>query len=206
MLRSRYQTIAALALGGCIAACGGGNPETEENLSDAETAPEDVAQYDSIIAGALQQLKESDAASFPCTLFTSEDVADMVGMPVDSGAYTFVHRNENDVEWQSEACAWSTPEDMNTVVDVWVSLPRHFPAGRVACHAVAGADVVPGLENGAWWQYYDGFGLGTLRVCAAAALLEVKVDLGKSATEAQVQETARQVANAIVARLPAAGG
>jgi hypothetical protein len=130
----------------------------------------------------------------------------LAGMRVDSGSYTFVNRTEDDREWKSEACAWSRLEDMNTIVDVWVSLPAHFPGGQVVCHPLIGEPEVPGIGRTAWWQYYDGYGLGSLRACTDAALLEVKVDRGKEATEAQTQETARAVAEEIIRRLPAAGG
>jgi hypothetical protein len=69
-----------------------------------------------------------------------------------------------------------------------------------------GATELSGVARGGWWQFMDGYGLGTLRVCTDAALLEVKLDRGKSATEAEVQELARRVADQIVARLSAATG
>ena len=184
-----------------VAACGGGDSAADEALQSEAVSPADAAQADSIIAGAMQQVKESEMARFPCSLFRSEEVADLIGAPVDSGSYTFVNRSEDNIEWKSEACAWSRQEDMNTVVDVWVSRPAHFASGKVECHPLAGEPEVPGVGKSAWWQYYDGYGLGSLRVCSDAALLEVKIDRGKSATEAQTQETARKVAEEIMARL-----
>jgi len=188
------------------AACSGGAEDNEQDLSSDSPSPADAAQADSMIAGAMQQLKETEMARFPCSLFRPEEMTGIAGVPVDSGSYTFVNRSEDNIEWKSEACAWSRQEDMNTVVDVWVSLPAHFPSGKVECHPLTGEPEVPGIGKSAWWQYYDGYGLGTLRVCSDSALMEVKVDKGKSASEAQTQETARKVAEEIMGRLPAAGG
>jgi hypothetical protein len=199
-----FQRVAILVA--VTAACGGGGGSETDEVQIDSLSSEDAAQVDSVITQALREVAEDEATTFPCSLFTSEEIAGMVGTPVDSGSYTFVNRSEDDIEWKSQACAWSTQADDNTVVDAWVSLPAHFDSGEVACHPMIGATELSGVARGAWWQFMDGYGLGTLRVCTDAALLEVKLDRGESATEAEVQELARRVADEIVARLPAATG
>jgi hypothetical protein len=205
MLLDRVRRIAILAaVLILVTGCGGTGDETAQTEAIDSLSSEDAAQVDSIISQSLREVAQDEAATFPCNLFTSEEMGEMVGAPVDSGSYTFVNRSENDIEWKSQACAWSTQADDNTVVDAWVSLPAHFDSGEVACHPMLGATELSGVARGAWWQFMDGYGLGTLRVCTDAALLEVKLDRGTSATEAEVQELARRVADQIVARLPGA--
>ena len=202
LFRRTGMLAAALAL--LFSACGGGGDDAAETAAIDSLSEDDAAQVDAIITQALREVQEQEAATFPCSLFTSEEMGEIVGTPVDSGSYTFVNRSEDDREWKSEACAWSTQADDNTVVDAWVSLPAHFDSGQVACNPMIGATELSGAGRSAWWQYMQGYGLGTLRVCTDAALLEVKLDRGQSATETDVQELARRVADQIVARLPAA--
>ena len=156
-----------------ISACGGGSDDAAESAAIDSLSEDDAARVDAIITQALRELQEQEAATFPCSLFTSEEMGEIVGTPVDSGSYTFVNRSEDDREWKSEACAWSTQADDNTVVDAWVSLPAHFDSGQVACHPMIGATELSGAGRSAWWQYMQAYGLGTLRVCTDDALLEV---------------------------------
>src|SRR5512147_2822401 len=76
------------------AACGGGAEDNQADLSSKSPSPADAAQADSMIAGAMQQQKQTEMARFPCSLFRSDEMTAIAGVPVDSGSYTFVNRSE----------------------------------------------------------------------------------------------------------------
>jgi hypothetical protein len=154
-----------------------------------------------IIDSTLGQMRRQEAGTFPCSVFTVADLAQLTGTPVDSGAYTFVHQNEDNREWRSPSCAWSGSNEQATDVDLWVSLPQNFDGGQVICHPAIGAKEVSGIGKTAWWSFMDGFGIGTLRVCTDKALLEVKIDR-PNGKEDEVQGVARTIAEKVLERIP----
>jgi hypothetical protein len=198
-MRNRFGLCAAAGL---LLSCGTADqPETANTMDSAAISQKAIEEAAAIIDSTLGQMRRAEAATFPCSIFSVDDVVQLTGTPADSGAYAFVHRNEDDKEWRSASCAWSGSNEQATDVDLWVSLPENFDNRQVICHPAIGAREVPGIGKAAWWSFMDGFGIGTLRVCTDKALLEVKIDR-RDGKEAEVQDVARAVAQKVIERLP----
>jgi hypothetical protein len=183
-----------------VLACGPADQPEPGIASDSAVSDADMAEASRIIDSTLTQMKRTEAATFPCSLFSAQDVAQITGTPADSGAYTFVNRSEDDREWKSESCTWSGSNEQDTDVDIWVSQPQHFPSGQVICHPLIGGKEITGMGRAAWWTFMTGYGIGTLRVCTDKVLLEVQISRPNGEEEG-VLRTAREVAERITASL-----
>lgn len=177
-----------------LAACADPQPEAQQETVFDEERFEEAAE---MIDRELERVEREAEATFPCSLFTSDELATMVTAPVGPGSYTFVHRSEDDHEWRSLSCSWASLDSEGAEVSLWVSRPEHFSGGSTECHPLAGYGFreVSGIGSSATW----GFGAsadranGTLRVCSPQALLEVTVELPGTTDEARVLTAARTV-------------
>lgn len=174
--------------------CGPTHTEAEETGQGGQIDKE--AQE--IIEEQMKSLQEREAATFPCSLFPQAEIEALVGNPLDKGSYTFNHRFEDDRQYQSESCDWSAAGGEGNEVDLWVSLPKHFSSGRVECSPGSDNRKVSGIGDQAWWEYQEYFGMGTLRVCAAQAMVEVQVDLTGN-DEAVARKIAQTMAEKVLA-------
>jgi Yip1 domain len=168
----------------------GGQPGGSGQSASAEK------QAQAIIGQQLKSMQEQEAAKFPCRLFPQAELEALLGNPLDMGSYAFNNVSENDHAYKSESCAWSAAQGQGSEVALWVSLPQHFASGQVECAPGAG-QAIAGIGDQAWWDFKKYFGMGTLRVCATQAMLEVKVTVaGKD--EALARKVAETMAGKVL--------
>jgi hypothetical protein len=149
-----------------------------------------------IIDQQMKGLKEREAATFPCSLFPQAEIETLVGNPLDKGAYAFNNVIRNDHQYKSESCDWSAAGGDGNEVGLTVSLPKHFASGEVECEPGSDDQKTSGVGDQAWWDYQKFFGMGTLRVCSAKAMLEVKVTV-----TSKDQALARKIAQAMAEKV-----
>ena len=77
-----------------------------------------------------------------------------------------------------------------------MSLPKHFASGPVECEPGSDDQKTSGVGDQAWWDYQKFFGMGTLRVCSAKAMLEVTVTV-----PSKDQALARKIAPAMAEKV-----
>jgi hypothetical protein len=158
------------AMAGPVAAQGTHRrPPGQTNTSDPEAQ--------AIIAQRLKRMQEREAATFPCSLFTQAGLEALLGNPLDSGHYAFNHVDDNGHQYGSESCGWSAAQGGGNAADLWVSRPGQFASGRVECSPGSAGHEISGSGDQAWWEFGKSSGIGTLRVCSAQAMLEVKITL-----------------------------
>lgn len=155
-------------------------------------------QAQKIIDQQMKGLQEREAATFPCSLFPQAEIDALVGNPLDKGSYAFNHRVEDDRQYKSESCDWSVVGGEGNEVGLWVSLPRHFASGQVECSPGSTNRKITGIGDQAWWEYQKYFGMGTLRVCSATAMVEVKVTV-ENRDEAKAKKIAQTMAERALA-------
>jgi hypothetical protein len=185
----------------CLSSCGTPDKPKEET-PPAQATPEQVEQMqkeaDKIIDQQLGNMRKKEASTFPCSLFTKEEIESLVGNPLDSGSYAFNNVMENDRSYKSETCDWSAGFGEGNEAGLWVSLPKHFASGKVECSPGSTNREITGLGDRAWWEYMKSFGMGTLRVCSEKAMLEVKVR-ERSKDEAAARRIAQTMAERVLA-------
>lgn len=151
-----------------------------------------------IIERQMKSLEEREAATFPCSLFPQAEIEALVGNPLDKGSYAFNNVTTNDRRYKSESCDWSAAGGDGNEVGLSVSLPKHFASGEVECVPGSGSQNTSGIGDQAWWDYQKFFGLGTLRVCSAKAMVEVRVTV-TSKDQATARNLAQTVAQKVLA-------
>jgi len=151
-----------------------------------------------IIDQQMENVKQKEAAAFPCSLFSQSDIDTLLGNPLDKGSYAFENVSENERRYKRESCSWSALRGEGNEVSLWVALPKHFESGQVECSPGSDDRKVSGIGDHAWWEYQKFFGMGTLRVCSTKAMLEVKVDLTDN-NEAMARNIAQTVAELVLA-------
>jgi hypothetical protein len=157
-------------------------------------SPEQQAQ--AIVDQQLQRMQTQEAATFPCSLYTQAELEELAGNALDKGSYAFNNVSENDHVYKSESCAWSAAQGQGNEVNLWVSLPQHFASGHVECAPGSGQEI-SGIGDKAWWDYQKYFGTGTLRVCSARAMLEVKATVA-SKDESMARKIAESMADKVL--------
>jgi hypothetical protein len=184
-----------------VTACSASDTSKEQARA-TESTPEQIQAMqkdaDKTIAREMARVQQKDASTWPCSLFPQAEAEALVGNPLDKGSYTFNNVTDNDHQYKSESCAWSASGGGGNEASLWVSLPKHFDSGQVECSPGSGNKQVSGIGNSTWWDYQKYWGAGTLRVCAAKAMLEVKVTL-KSKDEAATRKIAEEMAEKVLA-------
>jgi hypothetical protein len=196
----KQRCIGLIAMG-LVLLCSCGTPDTETNETSAQATPEQIkeAQEEAakIIERQMANLQEKEASTFPCSLFPQEEIEGLAGNPLDKGSYMFNHVSDNDRNYRSESCDWSAKGGEGNEVALWVSLPKHFDSSKVECSPGSANQKISGIGDQAWWDYQKYFGMGTLRVCSAKAMLEVKVTL-KSKDEAAAKKIAQTITDKVL--------
>jgi hypothetical protein len=182
-----------------LSSCGSPDKKTDDT-TPAQATPEQVkkAQEEAgkIIDQQLASVQRKEAATFPCSLYSQQEIDALAGNPLQAGSYTFNHVSHNDHKFRSESCDWSAKSGEGNEVGLWVSLPKHFDSGKVECSPGNANTKISGVGDQAWWEYQKYFGMGTLRVCSAKAMLEVKVDL-----TTKEESAARTIAQAVAEKV-----
>ena len=184
-----------------LSSCGTSDQPKDERKPAAPTpAQVDAAQQeaDKIVKQQMANLQKKEASTFPCSVFAQQEIEALAGNPLDKGSYAFNNVSENDHDYKSESCDWSAKGGDGNEVNLWVSLPKHFASGKVECSPGDAAKKISGIGEEAWWDYQKYFGMGTLRVCSAKAMLEVKAT-AKGKDEAVARHIAQTVAGKILA-------
>jgi len=139
------------------------------------------------------------AGEYPCTLIAEATVERLAGDALEPGdANTFNH-DENGVLWTAAECAWLSSPGPAVEVELEVTDAAGFPSGMVGCPPLAGSTTpVVGLGSSATWSWVDPgteLTVGTLRVCSAASLVDVRVDgqVGEAALRAAAIGVATEV-------------
>lgn len=172
-----------------------GTPDRAKEATPPQATPEQIKQQQEagkIIDQQLARVKQKEAATFPCSLFSQQEIETLVGNAVDSGSYAFNHVTHDKHQFRSESCDWSAKGGEGNGVGLWVSLPKHFDSGNVECSPGSANTKTSGIGDQAWWDYQKYFGMGTLRVCSAKAMLEVKVTV-----KSREEHAARTIAQAM---------
>lgn len=136
-----------------------------------------------IVGGAGQGSAAAGTAApsgeFPCTLVSQATIEQLAGNAVQPGDASTVHHDENGVRWTAAECAWLSPPGPAVEVDLEVSRADGFASGTVGCPPLAGSPTpVDGLGSTATWSWTDPgteVTVGTLRICSAGALVDVRV-------------------------------
>jgi len=150
-----------------------------------------------IINQQMVSLQQKEAATFPCSMFSQSELEALVGNPLDKGSYAFNNVTENDRRYKTESCDWSAAQGEGNEVGLWIALRKHFDSGQVECSPGSDDRKISGIGDQAWWEYQKFFGMGTLRVCSAKAMLEVKVDLANK-DEAKARNIAQTMAKKVL--------
>ena len=198
MRRWQVRFIAGLLVFSAGGVPGARADETAAGQDAAVQAGQVDPDAQAIIDQQLESLKQQEAARFPCSLFPQADIDALLGNALGQGSYAFNHRFESDRQYDSESCSWSPLQGEGNEASLWVSLPKHFDTGQVACSPGSANREIAGVGDRAWWEYQKFFGLGTLRVCTAKAMLEVKVDLTGN-DEAAARKIAQTMADRVMA-------
>lgn len=143
------------------------------------------------------------AGEYPCTLVAHATVEQLAGNALEPGdANTFNH-DENGVLWTSAECIWSLPPGPGVELELEVTDPAGFPSGSVGCPPLGEPTTpVDGLGPAATWSWVDPgteLTVGTLRVCSAESLVDVRVS--GSVDEAALRAAAIGVATEVLAAL-----
>lgn len=196
----RVIVIFFVILGIALTAC---TREKENKKKTTLTKSDEAAQREAevIIKRELEKMEKKEAVTFPCSLFKTDEIIAINGNPVESGAYTFNHMDEDGRKFRAAECAWLNKEEGGGTVNLWVSRIEHFDSGKVECYpppGKSGPGNLAGIGTAAYWDFVKYFGMGTLRVCSEKALFEVKINK-KGADEGAVQGMARKVAEKALA-------
>ncbi len=143
----------------------------------------------------------SPIAEYPCTLVSQSAVEKLAGNTVEPGDASTDHHDEDGTQWTAAACSWVSYDQGATEVDLEVTKAAGFPSGTVGCPPLPGTSVqAAGLSAPATWAWSDPgtqVTVGTLRVCAPAALIDVRVD--GTVGEAGLRSVAEGVASTALA-------
>lgn len=142
--------------------------------------------------------------AFPCDLFTPAAIEKLTGNPLDGDATTN-HITEDSWTWTAKTCTWSNfPATVSEPTEVTLNVARAdgFESGTVDCPPLSNtAQAIDGLGTKASWSWTDPgttITVGKLRVCAPNALVDV--DVSGAGTEPTLQQIARTVAEAALAK------
>lgn len=183
-----------------LSSCGAPDKAADET-TPAQATPEQIKEMqreaDKVIEQQMANLQRKQASTFPCSLFSQQEIDAVAGNPLDKGSYTFNHVSDNDHNYRSESCDWSAKGGEGNEVALWVSLPKHFDSSKVECSPGNANNRISGIGDQAWWDYQKYFGMGTLRVCSAKAMLEVKVTV-TSKEEAAAKTIAQAISEKVL--------
>lgn len=198
--------ISSMAMSLVLLSSCGPSEKAKDEPTPAPASPEQIRQAqqeaDKIIKEQMAKVQQREASTFPCSLFTQQEIEALAGNPLDKGSYALNHVSEDDHNYRSQSCDWSAKTTEGNEVGVWVSLPKHFDSDKVECSpGSASASKIPGLGDQAWWEYQKSYGMGTLRVCSAKAMLEAKITM-KSKEEAPARTIAQTIAEKVLASQP----
>ncbi|MEK6775888.1 MAG: hypothetical protein AABY87_03265 [bacterium] len=159
-MKTRWMTWMASGLV-LLCSCGTSDKETAETpsvQSSAAEVEEMTREADKIVEQEMENMQKQEAATFPCSVFTQEEIEALAGNPLDKGSYMFENRTEDDRVYKSESCAWSAKGGQGNEVSLQVSLAKHFDSGQVVCYPPLGAEddnpwapkKVSGVGDQAW--------------------------------------------------------
>jgi hypothetical protein len=196
----RHSVVCVVASLALLGACGTAEQPKEETPLAQSTAQQTAEQKEAekIIDQKLAEVKRTDAARYPCSLFPQPEIEALVGNPLETGNYTFNNVSEDAHSFKAENCDWSAKGGEGNEAGVWASLPKHFDSGKVECSPGSDSDTISGIGDHAWWNYQKAYGMGALRVCSTKAMLEVKVTV-KSKEEAAARKMAQTMAERVLA-------
>jgi hypothetical protein len=157
-------------------------------------------EADRIVKQQMEKLQQKEASTYPCSVFTQQEIEALAGNPLDKGSYAFNNVFEDTHEYKSVSCGWSATSEHANEVTLWVSLPKHFNSGKVECSPGAASDKISGIGDQAWWNYQKSWGIGTLRVCSEKAMLETKVTM-KGQAESAAKTAAQTIAGKVLGSL-----
>jgi hypothetical protein len=166
----------------------------------SEQAKAAQQEADRIVKQQMANLQQKEASTYPCSVFTQQEIEALAGNPLDKGSYAFNNVFEDTHEYKSVSCGWSATSEHANEVTLWVSLPKHFRSGKVECSPGAASDKIPGIGDQAWWNYQKSWGIGTLRVCSEKAMLETKVTM-KGQAESAAKTAAQTIAGKVLGSL-----
>ena len=184
-----------------LPSCGAPDKAADQK-TPAQAAPGQVKdlqkEADRIVEQQMANLQTKEASTFPCSLFPQQEIERLAGNPLDKGSYTFNNITVDDHSYKSESCDWSAKGGQGNEVVLSVSLPKHFKSGAVECEQDHANKKISGPGDQSRWEYVKSFGMGTLRVCSAKAMLEVKVTV-TSKEEALAKRLAQSVSDKVLA-------
>ena len=193
--------VPSMAMGLVLLSACGTSEKAKDQPKPAPATPEQIREAqqeaDKIIKQQMARVQQKEASTFPCSLFTQQEIEALAGNPLDKGSYALNHVSENDHNYRSESCDWSAKSEQGNEVGLWVSLPKHFDSGKVECSPGSATDKISGIGDQAWWQYQKYYGMATLRVCSAKAMLEAKVTM-RSKEEAPARTIAQTIAEKVL--------
>lgn len=145
----------------------------------------------------------SSDGEFPCGLLSADEVAQILGNPLDGDAITSP-TTEGDLSWTARQCVWSGPPSTTTVeMTLSVSRPEDFPAGTSSCPPPIGTTTpVAGIGDSATWSWTDPGTeetVGELRVCSPGGFVVVR--MSGMPDGPQQQQMATAVAEKVLAGL-----
>ena len=181
-----------------------GSDEARTQQAPPKPAPEQAKEAqreaDKIVKQQMANLQQKEASTYPCSVFTQQEIEALAGNPLDTGSYAFNNVSEDNHEYKSVSCGWSAKSAEANEVALWVSLPKHFNSGKVECSPGAASDKISGIGDQAWWNYQKSWGIGTLRVCSEKAMLETKVTM-KGKSEPAAKTAAQAIAEKVLGSL-----
>ena len=184
--------IAVLAAG-----CGGGSKSNNSTAKGGATTTPTVEETDTAAATTTRPVQ------FPCDLVPQAEIEEAVGNALGSGTVTASNVREGVVKWRTTECDWSDADSEDVDVTLGVSKPADFPSGMVECPALPGpTSRVTGIGTKAYWEVVDAGTtekVGTLRVCAPNALVQVKLSGARDVES--MQNTARGIAEKVLGAL-----
>lgn len=199
--RFRLVVVALLLVG--LSGCGGTEdsqpPSADNEASTAQDDSESTAGSSGEDAGSGSDSESVEAGDYPCGLLSDDDLTPVFGSSLGPGQASTGETTENDVTWTPQSCRWG--DDDTLELRLSVAGAEAFPDGGLQCPQPLGiaGEVTPvsGLGTQAWWVWVDISTVeGMLRVCTAAALLDLRLEApeGESADfQAQASDLAAVV-------------
>jgi len=177
-----------------LAACASGSgspPDSAAEPPASSTLASKAASSDPPMATAATSVPPGGGGGTACDLLTPDEIAEVVGNPVDAGAGT-----------TSSDCLWSAdPEQSSAAVLI-------LQVSQEACESALETDAAQVAADGfgvpAFWLWAAASGgVGTMSLCTASGMVTVTVSAGLSDTpdEAAIREQASDLADLVLTKI-----
>jgi hypothetical protein len=183
------------------AACGGDDDAASDDAPTTEQ-PTAAASGDGDTGASGQDTAAvAGGAGAPCDVTDAATVEAVLGQPLGEGDAGQVSVTENDLSWTAEACDWETDAGLEIELRMVAAdaLPGECPRLSSPVYEVT---EVPGLGDAAWFEFDDLQGEGGVRACAAAGMVEARIESGDTPVdEATLEATAVALVTPAIAAL-----